>query len=369
MDSMMALEGEGFTELIRIRGASLEKGFYESRIDVRLCDVGAAIQEVMESYEVESEFEYPEHEWALENLFPLLKEGSREEGEFFANETFASTSTGKGYVREDLECSHYMKNFDAGHIPLRLPRAKQLLAIINKNLFDSDIVQFRSIHSTIPIDAFVADCGLARSKELEYIQRKNQFPVFSVALSSLNLESVHPGFAMIFVQIVFGGINIVYKLFINDAMNIRMVKLEMKGFTRQLFRSCLEGSISVSNCYPNAHGIVDKQLVDDIDPSKHDLNKYHGNTWVNTAEASTSHDLSRQETLSLLNFICGEEESISSVLGCLIFIKSEWQQLSYATCKLPSLNVSILDNCKRPGSLKSVPSNLGYARSDVHSHS
>lgn len=41
--------------------------------------------------------------------------------------------TGKGYVREDLECSHYMKNFDVGHIPLRLPRAKQLLATINKN--------------------------------------------------------------------------------------------------------------------------------------------------------------------------------------------------------------------------------------------
>lgn len=40
---------------------------------------------------------------------------------------------GKGYVREDLECSHYMKNFDIGHVPLRLPRAKQLLATINNN--------------------------------------------------------------------------------------------------------------------------------------------------------------------------------------------------------------------------------------------
>ncbi|GFY95188.1 methionine aminopeptidase 2B [Actinidia rufa] len=40
---------------------------------------------------------------------------------------------GKGYIREDLECSHYMKNFDVGHIPLRLPRAKQLLATINNN--------------------------------------------------------------------------------------------------------------------------------------------------------------------------------------------------------------------------------------------
>lgn len=38
---------------------------------------------------------------------------------------------GKGYVREDLECSHYMKNFDVGHVPLRLPRAKQLLTTIN----------------------------------------------------------------------------------------------------------------------------------------------------------------------------------------------------------------------------------------------
>ena len=42
-------------------------------------------------------------------------------------------SAGKGYVREDLECSHYMKNFDVGHVPLRLPRAKQLLNTIDKN--------------------------------------------------------------------------------------------------------------------------------------------------------------------------------------------------------------------------------------------
>ncbi len=40
---------------------------------------------------------------------------------------------GKGYVHEDLECSHYMKNFDVGHVPLRLPRAKALLNVINRN--------------------------------------------------------------------------------------------------------------------------------------------------------------------------------------------------------------------------------------------
>ena len=35
-----------------------------------------------------------------------------EENEFYAIETFGST--GKGYVHEDMECSHYMKNFDVG---------------------------------------------------------------------------------------------------------------------------------------------------------------------------------------------------------------------------------------------------------------
>lgn len=64
---------------------------------------------------------------------PIVKggEGTRmEEGEFYAIETFGST--GKGYVHEDLECSHYMKQFHAGHVPLRLPRARQLLATIDK---------------------------------------------------------------------------------------------------------------------------------------------------------------------------------------------------------------------------------------------
>lgn len=36
-------------------------------------------------------------------------------------------------MREDLECSHYMKNYDVGHVPLRLPRAKQLLGCIDRN--------------------------------------------------------------------------------------------------------------------------------------------------------------------------------------------------------------------------------------------
>ena len=54
-----------------------------------------------------------------------------EENEFYAIETFGST--GKGYVHEDMECSHYMKNFDVGHVPLRLQKSKQLLNTINKH--------------------------------------------------------------------------------------------------------------------------------------------------------------------------------------------------------------------------------------------
>lgn len=54
-----------------------------------------------------------------------------EEGEVYAIETFGST--GKGVVHDDMECSHYMKNFDVGHVPIRLPRAKHLLNVINEN--------------------------------------------------------------------------------------------------------------------------------------------------------------------------------------------------------------------------------------------
>jgi methionyl aminopeptidase len=123
-------------------------GVREAGIDVRLCDIGAAIQETMESYEVEIDGKTHQVK-PIRNLnghsigpyqihagksVPIVKGGEAvrmEEGEFFAIETFGST--GKGYVNEGLETSHYMKNFDAGHIPLRLQKAKQLLNTINNN--------------------------------------------------------------------------------------------------------------------------------------------------------------------------------------------------------------------------------------------
>ncbi|KAL2612746.1 hypothetical protein R1flu_024438 [Riccia fluitans] len=123
-------------------------GVREAGIDVRLGDIGAAIQEVMESYELDINGKTYQVK-SIRNLnghsigpyqihagksVPIVKGGEQtkmEEGEFFAIETFGST--GKGFVREDLECSHYMKNFDVGHVPLRLAKAKQLLGTIEKN--------------------------------------------------------------------------------------------------------------------------------------------------------------------------------------------------------------------------------------------
>ncbi|KAI9708066.1 MAG: Methionine aminopeptidase 2 [Bogoriella megaspora] len=92
-------------------------GIREAGIDVRMSDIGAAIQETMESYEVElNGTTHPIK--AIRNLnghnigqwqihggksVPIVKGGDQtkmEEGETFAIETFGST--GKGYVRDDV---------------------------------------------------------------------------------------------------------------------------------------------------------------------------------------------------------------------------------------------------------------------------
>ncbi|KAL2867891.1 peptidase [Aspergillus lucknowensis] len=123
-------------------------GIREAGIDVRMSDIGAAIQETMESYEVEiNGTTYPVR--AIRNLnghnidqhvihggksVPIVKGGDQtkmEEGEVFAIETFGST--GKGYVRDDMETSHYALVPNAPQVPLRLSSAKNLLNVINKN--------------------------------------------------------------------------------------------------------------------------------------------------------------------------------------------------------------------------------------------
>ncbi|EDQ89410.1 uncharacterized protein MONBRDRAFT_37121 [Monosiga brevicollis MX1] len=126
-------------------------GIREAGIDANFQDIGAAIQEAMESYEIELDGKtYPIK--SIENLnghsigpyrihagksVPIVKraeEGRMEEGEVYAIETFGST--GRGRVVEDLECSHYMRNPECPHQPLRTKGARDLLHLINQN-FDT----------------------------------------------------------------------------------------------------------------------------------------------------------------------------------------------------------------------------------------
>ena len=124
-------------------------GVREAGIDVRVGDIGAAIQEAMESYEVELNGQtHPVK--SIRNLnghdivqysihggksVPIVKSNDQtkmEEGEIFAIETFGST--GKGYVRDDMETSHYAKKADAPkNVPLRVSSARSLLNTITKN--------------------------------------------------------------------------------------------------------------------------------------------------------------------------------------------------------------------------------------------
>ncbi|OXG78805.1 methionine aminopeptidase, type II [Cryptococcus neoformans var. grubii Br795] len=134
-------------------------GIREAGIDVRMGDIGEAIQEVMESYEVEVNGKvYPVK--SISNLnghsitpytihggigtrpgksVPIVKqhgsdkdETKMEEGEYFAIETFGST--GRGRVIEEGACSHYALNSAApekyqGHHQ----SAKSLLASVKRN--------------------------------------------------------------------------------------------------------------------------------------------------------------------------------------------------------------------------------------------
>lgn len=124
-------------------------GIDAAGIDARICDVATEIQEVMESFEVELDGKvYPvkairglsghsidryhihggKHVPSVKGMCP--ESMIMEEGEIFAIETFGST--GRGLVVEDGECSHYMKVFDAPHVPLRMQSSKKLLNHINK---------------------------------------------------------------------------------------------------------------------------------------------------------------------------------------------------------------------------------------------
>lgn len=123
-------------------------GVKESGIDVRLNDIGAAVQEVMESYEMELNGKtYPikcirnlnghnigDYQIHSGKTVPIVANGDMtkmEEGETFAIETFGTT--GKGYVITQGECSHYALNQNIDDIKVPGERARELLNNIKTN--------------------------------------------------------------------------------------------------------------------------------------------------------------------------------------------------------------------------------------------
>ncbi|KAL0480962.1 methionine aminopeptidase [Acrasis kona] len=107
---------------------STEAGVRIAGVDVRICEIGEAVQEVMESSEIEiggttssikcvsdlcghNICQYKIHG---NKRVPIIKNNVKEkmeEGEFFAIETFGST--GPGYCMDMDGCSHFMRNYEA----------------------------------------------------------------------------------------------------------------------------------------------------------------------------------------------------------------------------------------------------------------
>ncbi|CAL1694175.1 unnamed protein product [Somion occarium] len=140
-----------YEKLLEAVKAATNTGIREAGIDVRLGEIAGAIQETMESYEVEIDGKvlpvkpienlsghtiglYSIHGGKVGKSVMLVKNEDQtkmEEGEYFAIETFGST--GRGRVVEEGEVSHYAKRGDAPKVPLRLTTAKSLLRTIDKN--------------------------------------------------------------------------------------------------------------------------------------------------------------------------------------------------------------------------------------------
>lgn len=118
-------------------------------IDARLGEIGAGIQEVIESYEVEIKGKTYKIK-PIENLcghtvgqykvhagksVPIVRNDAAvekmEEGEFYAIETFAST--GKGRVFDNGECSHFMLSEYANGEKIKGDKARALYHHINNN--------------------------------------------------------------------------------------------------------------------------------------------------------------------------------------------------------------------------------------------
>lgn len=138
-----------FDPLLEAVKAATEAGIRAAGIDARLGEIGAAIQEVMESHEVtlgttahtvrsirnlngHSIDPYRIHAGKSVPIVRTADSTKMEEGEHYAIETFGSIA-GHAYVVEEGECSHYMRTWDrAPRGPVTAPRAKALLRDIDR---------------------------------------------------------------------------------------------------------------------------------------------------------------------------------------------------------------------------------------------
>ena len=137
-----------YDNLLQAVKEATDTGIRAAGIDAVFSDIGAAIQETMESFEVEignktfpvkcienlcghSMERYKIHAGKSVNIVRNDQFNTRMvEGEQYAIETFGST--GKGHVYEDLDCSHYMREFDLDDVPIRDGKARGLLNVINR---------------------------------------------------------------------------------------------------------------------------------------------------------------------------------------------------------------------------------------------
>ncbi|OAA60837.1 Peptidase M24A, methionine aminopeptidase, subfamily 2 [Cordyceps fumosorosea ARSEF 2679] len=145
-------------------------GIQTAGIDVRICDVSAAIQETMESYEVEIRGKvYPvkpvrnlcghdikHYHIHGEKMIPFTKhsdETKMEEGEVFAIETFGST--GRGYTREENGIYGYGLNDDAPpRVNFPLSSANRVFKTIKENF--GTLVFARRYLERLGVDRYVA---------------------------------------------------------------------------------------------------------------------------------------------------------------------------------------------------------------------
>lgn len=137
-----------YDNLLKASQEATRTGIKLAGIDARLGEIGAGIQEVMESFEVTIKGKTHKIK-PIKNLcghtmepykihagksVPIVKKEDNtkmEEGEMYAIETFAST--GKGYVEDCGECSHYMKDEYATECHVKGDRARALFGFIDKN--------------------------------------------------------------------------------------------------------------------------------------------------------------------------------------------------------------------------------------------